>query len=194
MRADSLVRPAGSSTIAPTPCRAANRRLSAGASTTPRIGAPSSIRKDVDRELPVAVDELRGRIERVHEPETAGSRSIAATVGGLLGHDRHPRRKARQVRADDFLGPLVGFGHRRAVLLGACDESVLVHFEHFFAGGASDLDDPSRIASPTVNRGPGCGGGGVRRGSPRPPPPPRCASCRCEARVFPAARSASRSQ
>ena len=70
---------------------------------------------DVDGELAIALDELLGAVQRVHQPEAVTHLGRVAGGHGLFGHHRDVRGQRRQPGQDHRLGTLVGLGHRRGI-------------------------------------------------------------------------------
>ena len=75
--------------------------------------------RGVDREFPVAGEELTRAVERIDKEEFARFDDRRASGDRLLGDDSRSRRQCVKARMDRRFGALVGFGDRAAVGLFA---------------------------------------------------------------------------
>ena len=94
--------------------------------------------RDVDGELVVPIDEFLGAVERVDQPEHPADLRDATGGDLLLGDDRDLRRERPKAREDERLGPFVGFGDGRGVVLAARREVAAVDRHHQLAGALGD--------------------------------------------------------
>ncbi len=94
---------------------------------------------DVDREFPVALDELLGAVERIHEPEPFPAAAfLVGKSAGFLRDNRNVRCDAGKPIENDGVRAPVGFGERGRVVLHVDGEFGPVDLQHGLPRGAGD--------------------------------------------------------
>ena len=94
--------------------------------------------RDIHREIPPALDELLGAVQRIDEPEQRPDLGRLSCRNGLLGHDGHGGRQVLQRLDDEGLGALIGLGDRRLIILAADREVGGVHLQDDVARSTHD--------------------------------------------------------
>ena len=104
-------------------------------------GFVAADQRDIHGEFAVALDELLGPVQRVHEPELRPAGALFEGDGRrLFRHNRNVRRQGLQFAHDQHVGSAIRRRQRGMIVFGLHAEiRGLVHVEYRLAGGSGDL-------------------------------------------------------
>ena len=104
--------------------------------------------RDIDGELVVAIHELPGAVQGIHQPVATSSRSVPRNPAPpTLRRKAGSQGSVRQARGDDPMGSEVGLGQRRFVGLGFDVEVGVIHVHDRRTRAFNQGNDPSVIRS-----------------------------------------------